>query len=103
MIFIFLALTGLAHAQKISYLVSFPNINHHEATISLTVTGLTQKTAVFRMSRSSPGRYATHEYGKNVYAVKAFNKSGKEILIDKIDGDVYTVNRHDGFIRVEYI
>ena len=53
-------------AQKISYKVAFPNAVHHEAKISLTVTGIAQKTAVFRMSRSSPGRYATHEFGKNV-------------------------------------
>jgi predicted metalloprotease with PDZ domain len=89
-------------AQKISYVLAFPNINHHEAKISLTVSGFVQKTAVFRMSRSSPGRYATHEFGKNVYDVKAFDKAGKEIGIHKTDGDVYEVPRHDGFMRVEY-
>ncbi|MHA4847445.1 M61 family metallopeptidase [Flavitalea antarctica] len=89
-------------AQKISYIVSFPNISHHEAAISLTVSGLVQKNAIFRMSRSSPGRYATHEFGKNIYDVRAFDKTGKQITINRIDGDVYEVPRHDGYVRVDY-
>lgn len=91
-----------AFSQKISYVVSFPDILHHEAVISVTATGLAQKNAIFRMSRSSPGRYATHEFGKNVYEVKAFNKTGGSISINRIDGDVWEVPRHDGFVRVEY-
>ncbi len=88
--------------QKISYIISFPNMAHHEASISLTVSGITQRSAIFRMSRSSPGRYATHEYGKNIYDVEAFDKAGKQIVINRIDGDVYEVPRHEGFIRVIY-
>ncbi|RYY21395.1 MAG: M61 family peptidase, partial [Chitinophagaceae bacterium] len=98
----FLVASFCLFSQKISYIVSFPNINHHEASISLTVSGLVQKNAIFRMSRSSPGRYATHEFGKNVYDVKAFDRTGKTITLNRIDGDVYEVPGHDGFVRVEY-
>lgn len=97
-----LLLLVTAFAQKISYIVSFPNIVHHEANISVTVTGIVQKNAIFRMSRSSPGRYATHEFGKNIYAVKAFDKNGDPVTINRVDGDVYEVPRHDGYVRVEY-
>lgn len=89
-------------AQKVSYLVSFPNILHHEAKITVIATDIPARTAVFRMSRSSPGRYATHEFGKNVYEVKAFNREGKAITINRTDGDVYEVPRQDGYVRVEY-
>jgi predicted metalloprotease with PDZ domain len=91
------------YTQRISYVVSFPNIIHHEASISLVVSGIVQKNAIFRMSRSSPGRYATHEFGKNIYDVKAFDKTGKPVTINRIDGDVYEVPRHDGYVRVDYI
>ncbi len=73
----FLALALSLHtamAQRVSYIVSFPNLAHHEAQIELIVSDITTRTAVFRMSRSSPGRYATHEFGKNIYDVKAFDQ-----------------------------
>ena len=82
--------------------MSFPNAVHHEARIDLTVSGIALKPAVFKMSRSSPGRYATHEFGKNVYDVTAKDPSGKELVINRIDGDVYEVPKHPGTITVSY-
>jgi predicted metalloprotease with PDZ domain len=91
-----------AYAQKVVYKVSFPNAVHHEAHIDLTVTGIALKPAIFKMSRSSPGRYATHEFGKNVYDVTASDQSGKKITVNRIDGDVYEVPKHTGTITIGY-
>lgn len=92
----------ITSAQRISYIVSFPNLVHHEARIELIVSDIPTRTAVFRMSRSSPGRYATHEFGKNVYDVQAFDAQGKPLTVNKIDGDVYEVPRHGGFVKLQY-
>jgi predicted metalloprotease with PDZ domain len=89
-------------AQRVSYMVSFPNIAHHEAQIELIVSDIPTRTAVFRMSRSSPGRYATHEFGKNIYDVQAFDQNGRPLTVNRVDGDVYEVGRHSGYIRVRY-
>jgi predicted metalloprotease with PDZ domain len=103
-IFPFLAVLWISHtyAQQINYVVSFPNIVHHEANISLAASGIPAGKAIFRMSRSSPGRYATHEFGKNVYDVKAFDQNGNPVAITRIDGDVYEVPKQNGFVRVDY-
>ena len=91
-----------AVSQSIRYEISFPNAVHHEALITVAASGIPASPALFRMSRSSPGRYATHEFGKNVYDVKAFSKSGAAIMINRIDGDVYEVPKHDGYVKVQY-
>ncbi|MCF0070076.1 PDZ domain-containing protein [Dyadobacter sp. CY261] len=95
-------LCSYAFAQSIRYDLSFPNIVHHEARIAVSVSDAAQKELIFRMSRSSPGRYATHEYGKNIYDVAAFDKAGKPVQVERIDGDVYKVSGIDGFVKVEY-
>lgn len=102
--FLLLAFLGvrLSNAQTIRYDVSFPNAIHHEAQISLTVSQLPQQVATFRMSRSSPGRYATHEFGKNVYNVKAYDGQNNLLTINRTEGDVYTVPDHKGTIRLNY-
>ena len=89
-------------AQRISYLVSFPNLTHHEAQIELIVSDISTRNAVFRMSRSSPGRYATHEFGKNVYDVSATDQEGKALTVNRTDGDVYEVPHPGGYIRLKY-
>lgn len=88
--------------QKIHYDVSFPNIVHHEARIAVTVSDVKHDELVFRMSRSSPGRYATHEFGKNIYDVTASDKAGKVVAVQRVDGDIYKVAGLDGFIKLEY-
>jgi predicted metalloprotease with PDZ domain len=89
-------------AQRVSYVVSFPNLAHHEAQIELIVSDIPVRTAVFRMSRSSPGRYATHEFGKNVYDVTATDQGGKPLTVNRVDGDVYEVPHSGGYIRLKY-
>ncbi|MDP4218082.1 MAG: PDZ domain-containing protein [Bacteroidota bacterium] len=98
-----LAGAGLtARSQRISYIVSFPNLVHHEARIEVIVSDIPSRNAVFRMSRSSPGRYATHEFGKNVYDVTATDAQGKPLTVNRTDGDVYEVPRHNGYVRLTY-
>ena len=94
--------TGTISAQRISYIVSFPNLAHHEANIELIASDIPARSAIFRMSRSSPGRYATHEFGKNVYDVKAFDAQGKPMMVNKTDGDVYEVPRYNGYVKLQY-
>jgi predicted metalloprotease with PDZ domain len=99
--FLLLMVTAVS-AQRVAYRVSFPNAVHHEAHIELTVSGIGNQPAVFRMSRSSPGRYATHEFGKNVYDVIAKDASGKPLTVRRTDGDVYEVAAHGNSITLSY-
>lgn len=93
-----------AHAQKnvIRYDISFPNAIHHEAIVSLTVSALSPGPLTIRVSRSSPGRYATHEFGKNIYNVKAADKAGKSIAIRQVTGDAYEIPGHSGDVKITY-
>jgi predicted metalloprotease with PDZ domain len=97
-----LSLYTIVAAQQIRYDFAAPNVAHHEAEITVTATGLPAGPAIFRMSRSSPGRYATHEFGKNVYNVKAVDNSGKTLTVEKVEGDVYRIVNHKGTVKLSY-
>lgn len=95
--------TATAFAQSdIYYSLSFANAAHHEAEISMRIGQLPTSALRVRMSRSSAGRYATHEFGKNVYNVKAFDGSGKALEIKQIEGDVWEVPQHGDVVKVTY-
>ena len=69
---IVLVASPAAAQRSVSYDVSFPNAARHEAEITVTWTEVPPTSRfVFRMSRSSPGRYALHEFAKNVHDVSA--------------------------------
>lgn len=94
---------GLAAAPApVRYEVSFPNAAHHEARISVTLADLPPGAVEFRMSRSSPGRYALHEFAKNVYGVAAVDGSGRELAITRPDPYQWDVAGHDGTVTLTY-
>src|SRR5262245_51915080 len=89
--------------QPISYEVTFPNAIHHEAEITLTASGLPRgKPVELWMSRSSPGRYALHEFAKNVYRVRVTNGAGKELTASRPNPYSWAVAGHDGTVKVSY-
>ncbi|WP_183575641.1 M61 family metallopeptidase [Mucilaginibacter sp. X5P1] len=89
--------------KAIYYSISFPNAIHHEAEIVMTIPQAPSGTFKVRMSRSSAGRYATHEFGKNIYNVKGTTIDGADIPLKQIEGDVYEVSEnHPETVKISY-
>lgn len=90
-------------AQTNTYNISFDNAVHHEAVVQATFPDLKTGTMSFRMSRTSPGRYALHEFAKNVYGLKATDSKGKLLKVHRPNPYEWEVTGHDGTIKIEYI
>ncbi|HXI20272.1 MAG TPA: hypothetical protein VNH46_04265, partial [Gemmatimonadales bacterium] len=89
-------------AQQVTYDVSFPDAVHHEVVVALTLTHLGPGPVALRMSRSSPGRYALHEFAKNVYAVRAEDGHGRPVALTRPDPYQWDARTGDGTLRVRY-
>ncbi|WP_158825926.1 M61 family metallopeptidase [Mucilaginibacter lacusdianchii] len=88
--------------NEIFYTVSFPNAVHHEAEISMRIPEVPAGTLRVRMSRSSPGRYATHEFGKNIYNIKAYGEQNQPLTLKQVEGDVYEIAQHGNTVIINY-
>ena len=88
--------------SPLQYEIAFPNVDHHEAEITITYRDLNPGPLELRMSRSSPGRYALHEFAKNVYGVRASAEDGSRLAIDRPDPHQWNVLGHQGYVRVTY-
>ena len=96
-----LAATALAQ-QPVRYRVSFPAPEHHYAQVEVTFSGVPAGTLEARMSRSSPGRYAVHEFSKNVFDLHAFDGKGQELKPSRPHPSQWNVSGHDGTVRIVY-
>lgn len=86
----------------VRYEVAFPNVAHHEAQITVTYEEVADGPLRLRMSRSSPGRYAIHEFAKNVYAVSAVDGRGRPLPVTRDDPYSWIVSGHDGTVSTTY-
>jgi predicted metalloprotease with PDZ domain len=100
-----LALAGPAmaeEARQVRYELSFPDAAHHQARIVATWRGVPAGPLRVQMARSSPGRYALHEFAKNVYAVSAADGAGRPLPLLRTDPYGWDVTGHDGTVVVTY-
>jgi predicted metalloprotease with PDZ domain len=98
-----LLISAFSFAQKgIYYTIAFPNAAHHEAEVVMTIPEAPIANIKVRMSRSSAGRYATHEFGKNIYNVKAFTVDNTPIAIKQLEGDVYEIVNKVSTVKISY-
>ncbi len=72
-----------AQDASVRYELRFPNAVHHEAEIRATFSGVRGRVLEVVMSRSSPGRYALHEFAKNIYNIRATDGAGKRLTVTR--------------------
>ncbi|NRB46958.1 MAG: M61 family metallopeptidase [Saprospiraceae bacterium] len=101
LISIFLSTFALAQAP-ILYQLELDDINQHELNITVDFTGVPSGPLQVRMPRASPGRYAVHNFAKNVYDVKALNAAGNELPINKTSPQEWEISGHGGYVQFKY-
>ncbi|WP_294195251.1 PDZ domain-containing protein [uncultured Sphingomonas sp.] len=89
-------------ARRVGYELSFPDAAHHQAQIVATWRGVPAGPLRVQMARSSPGRYALHEFAKNVFAVTASDGAGRPLPLTRTDPYGWSVAGHDGTVVVRY-
>jgi len=99
----FLSVCSSADAQApVTYRVSFPEAEHHRLQVEVTFPDLPPGTLEVLMSRTSPGRYAVHEFAKNVYDVQIDNAGGGPVQVERPNPSQWNVAGHPGAVRVRY-
>ncbi|MGH9162986.1 MAG: M61 family metallopeptidase [Vicinamibacteraceae bacterium] len=86
----------------VQYRVSFPEPEHRWMQVDVTFPGLPPGTFEVHMSRSSPGRYAAHDFAKNVFMERFTGARGEALPVTRPNPHQWNVTRHDGTVKVSY-
>jgi hypothetical protein len=97
-----LAAASAAAAQTVTYRVSVPEPEHHWLHVEATFPALPRAPLMLTMSRSSPGRYATHEFSKNIFEIRIDDGAGKALAYERPAVNQWRVAQHAGTVRVTY-
>ena len=89
-------------STAVLYDIRFPNAVHREAEVTVRFRSVPMGPLRVRMARSSPGRYALHEFAKNVYAVKAVTGAGRPLRVTRVSPHEWTVTGHSGEVVFSY-
>ena len=93
----------LASAQApVEYRLSFPDYVRHLVDVEVIFSEVTADPLEIHMSRSSPGRYALHEFAKNVFDVQLSDGAGRPLTPVRPNLHVWQVKGHGGTVRLRY-
>jgi len=101
-IFYFVFVMPLMAQDSVRYELRFPNAAHHEAEVRATFSGVRGRVLEVVMSRSSPGRYALHEFAKSIYNFRATEASGKKLRVDRPNPYQWNVETSGGIVVIDY-
>ncbi|MFN7979099.1 MAG: PDZ domain-containing protein [Vicinamibacterales bacterium] len=92
-----------ASAQApVSYRVIFTAPEHRWMQVEVTFAEVPAGPLQVHMSRSSPGRYALHEFAKNVFDVQVKDGKGRALTARQPNLHQWDVTGHDGTVVVTY-
>ena len=90
------------HPGTIVYTLDLANVQQHELRITVDFPAVGPGVFYVKMPQSSPGRYAQHNFAKNVYDLKAYGADGREISVHPDDIARWAIAGHGGAVRLEY-
>ena len=86
----------------VEYRLSFGDYVRHVMDVEVVFSGVTADPLEIHMSRTSPGRYALHEFAKNVYDVQVSDAAGRPLTPMQPTLSTWRVKDHGGTVRLRY-
>jgi predicted metalloprotease with PDZ domain len=88
--------------SPITYRLSFSEAQHHRMEVEVTFPDVPGGPLQVMMSRTSPGRYAVHEFARNVFDVHIDDGRGAPLRVERPGASQWDVVGHSGTVRVRY-
>ncbi len=102
LILFLISLNQLKAQDSITYILDLSKIQQHELGVLVEFTAVPMGPFTVSMPMSSPGRYAAHNFAKNVYAVNAYDSKGSDLDVTRIDVNDWIISGHDGAVNFTY-
>lgn len=89
-------------AAPVRYEIAFPNRVHHEGEVTIRFAAVPAGPLRVEMARSSPGRYALHEFAKNVTRIQATDPAGRALTVTRLSPHAWAITGHRGEVQLRY-
>ena len=93
--------TAAPAAAELRYRLSFDDARQRVMQVDITLPAVTGPVELV-MSRSSPGRYALHEFATNVFDVQATDGAGRVLPVEHPAPHRWVLKADDRALRVRY-
>lgn len=90
-------------AQKnYKYSLDLNDVKQDRLTVTLSTPAVSKDSILFHLPKMVPGTYAIENYGSYVQNLKAYDKAGKELVVDRKDKNSWMIRNAKTLGRIQY-
>lgn len=93
---------AFTHPGSIRYSLDMANVDQHELRVTVEFPAVGTDVFTVRMPQSSPGRYAEHNFAKNVYDLTATGADGQPLVVHQAGLGAWAIAGHGGAVTLSY-
>ncbi|PPK85955.1 putative metalloprotease with PDZ domain [Neolewinella xylanilytica] len=90
------------HPGTIVYDLDLSKVQQHELEITVTFPAVPMGVFYVRMPQFSPGRYAQHNFARNVYDLRALGANGQPVSVERTEPNAWAITGHGGKVTLSY-
>ncbi|THH41953.1 M61 family metallopeptidase [Neolewinella litorea] len=94
------------HPGTIVYTLDLSRVQQHELGITVEFPAVPDGVFYVKMPQSSPGRYAQHNFARNVYSLEAegapTSGPARTVRVDRVDPNTWAITGHGGSVTLRY-
>lgn len=102
MLIVLLFSTQLLANDPYIYRVDLVNVKDDKVMVSLTTPKIRDNETIFYMPKIVPGTYAIADYGRMVSDLKAYDKKGRELEVERLDENSWKISRARKLDKITY-
>ena len=88
--------------NEVKVTIDLNQVKNDKVMVTITPPTFTSNQVVFHFPKTVPGTYSTDNYGKLVDNLKAFDKSGKELVVSKTDDNSWDISNAKSVRKITY-
>lgn len=85
------------------YTVDLTKVNDDKVYVELTPPKIKKKEIVFYLPKIIPGTYAIADYGRMVSELKAYDKKGRDIPVERLDDNSWKISNAKKLRKITYL
>src|SRR5215203_2065566 len=89
--------------QEYQYFVNLNTLENDALKVELRTPVVKQSTVTFSIPKIIPGTYVIADYGKFISQVKAFDKSGKALPVNKLNDNQWKISNASSLNKITYM
>lgn len=96
------ALFAQKNSDRYEYTVDLTKVVDDRVYVELSPPSASQNEVVFYFPKVVPGTYAIADYGRYVHDLKALDKKGKKLPVEKVDENTWRIKKAKNLRRISY-